>query len=351
MIQHPEFHPDAARAMAHFSRHPEYRPTPLIEIEPGSGARVLVKNESQRLGLTSFKALGAPYAIAQILLSEWKTITQTDGPQLVDPEFREFAREYSFVAASAGNHGVGLAAGAKAIGAQAKVYLSDQVPIEFEAMLQRMDAQVVRKGATYEDSVAAAVSDAEQTGAFLVADSSWPGYTLPPALVMEGYTVIAEELRHRFEITGEWPTHVFLQCGVGGLAAAIAYMVRSNWKKQPKIVVVEPESAACMKASHEAGRVTEVYGSYSTMGRLDCKVPSLLAWQTLERSQVEYVTISDEEGAEAAAKLSDLGVHTTSSGAAGFAGLLKSDPAIVSSQSSLPLIISTEATGAIDASA
>ncbi len=348
MKQHPEFRPDANSAWTYFQHHPNYQPTPLDEIELPAGLRVLVKDETSRLGLSSFKALGAPYAIARMLAFEWQAMGHDGSRHLWanDPAFTAFASSKVFVAASAGNHGMALTAGAKALGAQARIFLSTQVPAEFEAALHQMGAQTVRAGATYEESMAAALLDAEQTGALLVSDSSWPGYTHPPSLVMEGYTVIAEELRLQFENTGAWPSHVFLQCGVGGLAAAMAHMIRHNWHDQPNIIIVEPEQAACMQASHVAGGATEVFGPVSAMGRLDCKVPSILAWRTLERCNAEYITISDREGEDAAAVLSDLGKATTSSGAAGLAGSMKLHRDKSSGQMMRPLVIVTEAMGA-----
>lgn len=347
------FCPDHERAARYFARHPDYQPTPLFNLNLASGDRLLVKNETARLGLTSFKALGAPYAIAQILLSDWNA--QADEPidhlQSAPSAFRAFSENYTFVAASAGNHGMGLAWGAAAVGARSIIYLSDQVSLEFEASLRRWGAEIVRSGATYEESVSAATKHADQSGAHHVADSSWPGYYGPPALVMEGYTVIAEELRDHFTQVGGWPTHVYLQCGVGGLAAAIAHMIRKNWLVQPQLIIVEPEAAACMQASHCAARLIEVGGPPSSMGRLDCKVPSLLAWQTLERCNVGYVTISDEEGQEAAEDLSALGVFTTSSGAAGLAGMKAHRSTLEATTAFSPLVIVTEAKEAGNATA
>ncbi|WP_416898540.1 MAG: pyridoxal-phosphate dependent enzyme [Minwuia sp.] len=161
------------------------------------------------------------------------------------------------------------------------------------------------------------------SGAIHLADGSWPGYTEPPRLVMEGYTVMAEEMRAAFEASGGWPSHVFLQAGVGGLAAAIAAMIRRNWAVQPEIVVVEPDAAPCLKASVEAGRIVTVEGPVSEMGRLDCKTPSMLALDILTDAADRFVTVSEAEAAAAVDAAATLGIATTPSGAAGLAGLMQ----------------------------
>ena len=165
--------------------------------------------------------------------------------------------------------------------------------------------------------------DAAQGNGIHLADGSWQGYIEPPRLVMEGYTIIAEEMRKDFEECGEWPTHVFLQAGVGGLAGAITYMIRKNWQVQPHIAVVEPDSAPCLRASVSAGRLTEVKGPASVMGRLDCKSASLLAFEILSNKADEFLTISDQQAQLAAKALAKEGIATTPSGAAGYAGFLK----------------------------
>ena len=161
---------------------------------------------------------------------------------------------------------------------------------------------------------------------------------------MEGYTVLAEEMRGEFERSGEWPTHIFLQAGVGGLAGAIADMVRRNWQEKPKIFVVEPDVAACLAASHAAGKCVAVTGGPSNMGRLDCKEPSMIAFAALEQAGVNYISISDEEAKAAAVRLNKLDLHTTPSGAAGYAALLRQDLP----KNAIPLVIITERSLTID---
>lgn len=321
---------------------PAYRSTPLEEIEGIADFSVLVKDETQRMNLGSFKALGGVYAVFMLIAEQWKRQTgrQLKASDFMAPEVRSFAQSQVFVCASAGNHGMAVAAGARLLGATARIYLSETVPSSFEQRLRACSADVVRRGAIYEDSFRAAIADSHETGATLLADSSWLGYTHPPSLVMEGYTVIAEELRQEFSQNNAWPTHVYLQAGVGGLAASIAYMIRHNWALQPRIVIVEPEAAPCLQASHKAGFPVSVTGPVSSMGRLDCKEPSILAFEALEQAGVEYCVISDQQALRASDLLHAKGLPTTASGAAGFAALMSVKATL--NDSSKPLVIVTE---------
>lgn len=308
---------------------PAYHPTPIVRIDDFAPGGVLLKDESDRMGLGSFKALGGVYAVYRLIAEGWAR----DQGQPLDPAqtdisvIRDFARDKDlvFVCASAGNHGLSVAAGAQLFGAQARIHLAETVSPDFAKLLQTKGAEVVRSGQVYEDSTAAAMQDANTTGALLLADGSWPGYVSIPSLVMEGYTVLAEEMRRAFEANSQWPTHVALQAGVGGLAAAIAHMVRRNWTVQPEIFIVEPEYADCLGTSHRAGRLARAEGPVSNMGRLDCKEASLVAFEALQQADVQYVTISDDSAQSAADTLRKHGINTSPSGAAGLAFIRQLD--------------------------
>ncbi|MES0808244.1 diaminopropionate ammonia-lyase [Roseibium sp. SCPC15] len=338
------FEPDFLRAIEYFREQEVYRPSPLREVPGPGGVTVWAKDETSRMGLGAFKALGGPYAVARLLMRSWKAETgeDIDAARLKDADLRAFASRQTFVCASAGNHGLGVAAGAQALGASARIFLAKTVPHSFDDRLAERGAEVVRAGETYDDSVAEAIADADRTGATLLADGTWPGYTDIPKLVMEGYTVIAEELRSRFEETGIWPSHVYLQAGVGGLAAAMAHMIRKNWAEQPEIIVVEPEAAPCLIESHKAGKPVRADGPDSNMGRLDCKEPSIVAWNTLEKCDVRFVTLTENEGEAAARAVTELGIATTPSGAAGYAALCRQIQEGVSGAGFRPLVIVSE---------
>jgi len=313
---------------------PVYHETPIKEILLNH-QKVIIKDESHRMGLGSFKALGGFYAVTQLIAN--KVNKEVSSEDYFSPLFKETAKSITFVCASAGNHGIAVAAGAKIFGARCRIHLASTVPEYFAERLENKGAQVVRSGNTYEESVAAAIADAEKSSAIHLADGSWPGYTEIPRLVMEGYTIIAEEMRQTFEQTNNWPSHVFLQAGVGGLAAAITFMIRDNWPVQPKIIVVEPELAPCLRASVNEGLVCTVEGSSSNMGRLDCKTASLLAFNILKEMADSFITVSDDEASKAVTIAQEIGIDTTPSGAAGLAAVLNHNPNMTSA-----LIIITE---------
>ncbi len=316
---------------------PVYKATPMQEAFVNK-QKLIIKDESERMGLGSFKALGGFYAVAQLIAMQTR---QTFAPnEYLSPTMKATAKYMVFVCASAGNHGISVAVGAKIFGARCRIHLAKNVPEEFAIRLRAQGAEVIRSGKTYEDSVSIAMVDAKNLNAIHLADSSWPGYTEIPRLVMEGYTVIAEEMRQEFEAKNTWPTHVYLQAGVGGLAAAMCFMIRHNWAVQPKITVVEPEQAPCLSESVKHGKICTVNGKVSNMGRLDCKTPSLLAFEILNNMADSFVTVSDQAALNAVSIAKDINIDTTPSGAAGLAALLNELSTI--DANSLPLVIITE---------
>lgn len=312
---------------------PAHAPTPVLDL-PDLAARagvaqLMAKDERARMGLGSFKALGAAYAIAQ-------EAAQAGEPWETALEGRTYAT------ASAGNHGLSVAAGARLFGADAQIFLSQTVPQAFADRLSAKGATVVRAGDTYEASMSAAAEAARTNGWTLLSDSSWPGYTDLPFRVMEGYLQLAAEAVA--QIDGA-PTHILLQAGVGGLAAAVAAHARKVWGDAPTIVVVEPEAAPALMMSIRAGRVVDTEGPVSSMGRLDCKTPSMIALAGLARDADVFMTVTEAEAQAAVAALADAGVVTTPSGAAGVAALMAGVPGL--GQASRVLVILSE--GAEDA--
>ncbi|MBF8192399.1 pyridoxal-phosphate dependent enzyme [Nonomuraea sp. K274] len=302
----------ARRARAHFAGRPGYRPTPVHTLPGLAGTgTVHVKDESGRMGLGSFKALGGAYAV-HLLAGQ-----DGGGPP--------------FVCASAGNHGLSVASGARETGSRCVVHLSENVPEAFARRLRAYGADVVRQGRDYEESMAAARRAAREHGWRLVSDSSWDGYTAIPLDVMRGYTVLLDELADPGALGGPAgggvPTHVFVQAGVGGLAAAAAAYTRDRWGEQPKIVVVEPEGAPCLLESARAGRPVRVQGGHTTLGRLDCAEPSLLAHRLLGHLADLFMTITDDQASAAARLFGERhGIALSGCGAAGAAGLLALTP-------------------------
>ncbi|MDF1670904.1 MAG: pyridoxal-phosphate dependent enzyme [Roseovarius sp.] len=277
--------------------------TPLVSVS-GFGPQLWVKDERGRMGLGSFKAFGAAYVIAH----------QGEATGADDMSCALSGRTY--VTASAGNHGLSVAAGARRFGARAVVYLAQTVPEGFAKRLRDEGAEVVREGADYEASMIGAAKAADDNGWTLLSDSSWPGYFELPHRLMEGYLTMAAEAARQMP---QAPTHIMLQAGVGGLAGACAAYFRQVWGDAPQIVVVEPEFAPALMDSIEAGKSVVSSGPVSNMGRLDCKEPSLIALKGLARDADSFVTITEEDATAILPELSALGLATSQSGGAGLA--------------------------------
>ncbi len=330
---------DATAALSLLSHCPAASETPLVDVAHDLGiAKLLIKDERTRMRLGSFKALGAAHAIAKAAFLRL-------GKDLLNPEMAKGAlKGRVFTAATAGNHGLSVAAGARIFGARAVIFIANTVPDEFAARLQSAGAEVKRQGATYEDSLTAAMQAAKKNGWALLSDTSWPGYEAAPLDVMEGYLVMADEIAGQIAARPQRPSHVFLQAGVGGLAAAVAAHLRARWGDGFQIVVVEPEAAPALQSAIEAGHPVVVSGPVSTMGRLDCKEASHLALAALARDADYFVTISDASVTAALPELAALGLATSASGGAGYGALkaLATQGAVGLSRQSRALVILSE---------
>lgn len=319
---------DPAPPLALVAKCPRAAETPLVDAKALARALSVtslhIKDERTRMGLGSFKALGAAYVIA------------------CDAAAGRAAGQ-TYVTASAGNHGLSVAAGAAAFGAQARIFIAETVPERFAERLRSHGADVVRKGTVYEDSMAAAAQMAANEGLALLSDSSWPGYFERPHRLMEGYLILMAEAVAQLPHP---PTHIFLQAGVGGLAGAAAAHARRFWGNGPQIVVVEPETAPALAASITAGAPVVAEGAVSAMGRLDCKEPSLIALKSLARDADLFMTITEEEGAKGAERASAEGFASTPSGAAGLSGFLAGTAALgIEADARVLLILSEEPEG------
>jgi len=306
---------------------PAHRATPLLPLAPlaaelGLGG-IHIKAEWRRMGLSSFKPLGGAYAVALLVASQAEAaLGRAIRPdELLSPAVRAVARDLTVICASAGNHGLAIAAGARAFGAQAIVYLSAAVPERFAIRLREQGATIERAGATYEESMALAADAAERKGWHLVSDSSWPGYTQVPLDIMRGYTILLEEAADTLAAGGP-ASHVFVQAGVGGLAGAAIGYLRDRWGEDFRFVVVEPNGAPCLLESAQCGHPVRILGDPTSLGRLDCKEPSLLAFDLLSRLADAFMTVSDATAEAAANRLAKLGAPVSACGAAGAAGLI-----------------------------
>jgi diaminopropionate ammonia-lyase len=302
-------------AVAEIGAWPGYAPTPLLSLPAladaaGVGA-ILYKDEGPRFGLKSFKALGGAYAV-----------------QVLVRELSDDVGDLTVCCATDGNHGRSVAWGAKRFGCRCVIYLHAEVSPGREAAIAAYGAEIVRVPGNYDDSVRAAAADAAENGWHVISDTSYDGYTEVPRQVMAGYGVIAEEIAAELG-DGPLPTHIFLQGGVGGFAAAMAVSFRNSWgMRAPRLVVVEPALADCLLRSAEAGRATEIEVEAETlMAGLSCGVPSLLAWDVLRAEASDFIAIPESFVAPTMRLLArplgaDPTIEAGESAVAGLAGLL-----------------------------
>ena len=323
---------DFNQAVAEITDWPGYEPTPLVALQDLASQigidRIDYKHEGPRFGLGSFKALGGSYAALRVLQRELSTRLDEE-INLVDIRAGKFAKtcaELTLVSATDGNHGRSLAWGCQRFGVPCRIYIHAEVSKGRAQAMRDLGAVVVRIDGDYDASVALAREDAEANGWFVVSDTSWEGYSEPPRDVMAGYGVMTFEA---CKALTQAPTHVFLQGGVGGLAASVAAALRQYWGDQaPRVVVVEPELAACLYQSARAGQATTVAIAEETiMAGLSCGEPSEMAWEILAEEAVDFLTIPDSIVAPTVRLLArpegnDLTIEAGESAVAGLAALI-----------------------------
>ncbi|QOF70602.1 diaminopropionate ammonia-lyase [Aminobacter sp. SR38] len=324
---------EAAETVERFlSRRPNHRPTPLRSLpalarELGIGA-VHLKDEGFRLGLGSFKALGGAYAVIRLVLeaAEARLGRPVAIAELHSPEVAKISAAMTFGCATDGNHGRSVAQGAQLVGARSVIFVHGGVSDARVAAIARYGAVMERVAGTYDDSVAEAARVCEANGWTVVSDTSWPGYERIPGLVMQGYTAI---FREALEKLPEAPTHVFIQAGVGGIAAAAAgYLANRYGEARPTFVVVDPARAACIFETARQGKPVKIaHGEPTVMAMLECYEPSQVAWRVLSRVADAFMTVEDETAVEVMNLLArpfdhDPVVVAGESGGAGLAGLL-----------------------------
>ncbi len=314
------------RAKAAITAWHGYEPTPLrdlADLAAEAGVATLrMKDESGRFGLGSFKALGGAYAVGMLLSAQLSRRGITAPPDaLADGRYREVTRTITVTCATDGNHGRSAAWGAQRFHCRCVIFVHATVSQGRVDAIAALGAEVVRVPGTYDDAVREADRRARAEGWFVVSDTSYPGYTEVPRDVMQGYRLMADEAAD--EWCGAPPTHVFVQAGVGGAAAAVSVQIRARFGASPRLVVVEPEQAACLFRSAAVGTLTAVRGGLDTiMAGLACGEPSLLAWQELERAAFAFMTIPDQAAIDSLRQLARAGLPIGESGVAGVAGVL-----------------------------
>ncbi|AWC22994.1 Diaminopropionate ammonia-lyase [Aminobacter sp. MSH1] len=324
---------EAAEAVERFLSHrPNHKPTPLrslpaLAADLGLGA-IHLKDEGYRLGLGSFKALGGAYAVIRLVLeaAESQLGRPVGMAELHSPEVAKISSAMTFGCATDGNHGRSVAQGAQLVGARSVIFVHGGVSDARVAAIARYGAEMVRVAGTYDDSVSEAARVCAENGWTVVSDTSWPGYERIPGLVMQGYTAIMREALEKLPAP---PTHVFVQAGVGGIAAAAAAYLSSRFgENRPTFVVVDPARAACIFETARTGHPVKLqHGEPTVMAMLECYEPSPLAWRILSRVTDAFMTVEDETAIEVMNRLArplghDPVVVAGESGGAGLAGLL-----------------------------
>lgn len=284
-------------ATAQISTWENYMPTPLHSLSALAAelniSDILYKDEGSRFGLGSFKALGGAYAGMRVLQRELTNRLGRDVSlaEIRDGSLADEVAKITLTSATDGNHGRSLAWGAQSVGAPCRIYIHKEVSEGRAQAMRDYGAKVIRVDADYDESVRVTRRDSDANGWFVVSDTSWEGYTQPPKDVMAGYGVMADEICQ--QMSGS-PTHLFIQAGVGGLAAAMTARLRQKLGDDMRVVVVEPELAGCIFASGQRGKATTVPIHEETlMAGLSCGEPSSLAWDILREEVGDFLTIPE----------------------------------------------------------
>lgn len=280
----------------------EYKETPLVSLNSlardlGLGA-IFVKDESKRFGLNAFKVLGGSYAIAKFLAAKLGAKNLTFDEVI---KSREKLGEISFYTATDGNHGRGVAWAARVLGHKAYVYMPDGATMSRRDNIRAEGAVCeIIEGANYDECVRLAATEAEKSGGVIVQDTAWDGYEEIPGHIMQGYGTMALEAATQLENLDKLPTHIFIQAGVGSLAASVLGFFKNYApEKCPITTVVEPHAADCLYKSAGSGKIEFVTGSLNTiMAGLSCGEPNPVAWELLRSHAAFFASCPDSVAAE-----------------------------------------------------
>jgi len=267
---------DIDEAYKIISRWDNYSPTPLIYLNKLSKIlklnKIFYKDESKRFHLKSFKALGGAYAVEKVTKGNKEMVIST---------------------ATAGNHGRSVAWGSKKLGLKCKIFISEYVSESRAEVMRSFGADVIRVKGNYENSLDECIKQTNQNNWQIVQDVAWHDYKLVPKLTMAGYSVMMKEISE--QINNQQISHVILQAGVGGMAAAMVAGIARYLNNIPKVIIVEPESAACVLESIKTGKIEKIsIEKESLMGGMSCGEVSLVPWQILKNSVNYCVTVSDD---------------------------------------------------------
>ena len=261
-----------------------YSPTPLIKLDKLNKnlklKNIFYKDESKRFHLKSFKALGGAYAVEDISKGEKNIVISS---------------------ATAGNHGKSVAWGAQRLGLECRIFVSQYVSETRVKEIEKFGAVVTRVKGDYESSLNECIRQTKKNKWHIVQDVSNKNYKYVPQLTMAGYSIMIKEISKQ---TNQYITHVFLQAGVGGMAAGSVAGIARYFKRIPKIIVVEPKDAACVLKSIEAKKMKKIkIKKESIMGGMSCNEMSLVPWNILNKSTNHCITIDDSKVSNTVAML------------------------------------------------
>lgn len=280
---------------------PQYSVTPLADLRELAAslgvADIHVKDESCRFGLNAFKVLGGSYCIGRYIAGRLgMDISSLPYDKITGPEVKSQLGELTFVTATDGNHGRGIAWTAGRLGHKSVVYMPKGSAAERLENIKALGAEASITDLNYDDAVRLANRHAKEYGWVMVQDTAWEGYEQIPEWIMQGYTTMAYEAVS--QMRDMRPTHIFLQAGVGAMSGAIAGFFADLYgdEKRPVITVVEPNKADCIYRTAEArdGTVHVVKGDMDTiMAGLACGEPCTIGWNVLRDHADNFVSMPD----------------------------------------------------------
>jgi len=283
----------------------QYQSTPLRSLNRLSKVlnvgKIWVKDESYRFGLNAFKVLGGSYAIGfYISLKLGIDIRELSFDDLKSPEYKKKIGELTFVTATDGNHGRGVAWAARELDQKAIVFMPKGSSKFRVNNIKKENAEVIVTDEYYDATVKTAANFAIENNGVLIQDTAWEGYTKIPTWIMQGYATLIDEAYEQLKIEGgSKPTHIFLQAGVGSLAAGVqGYLMTKVGKERPITVVIEPHNAACLYKSAKIGdnNPHSVKGKLSTiMAGLACGKPSIIAWDVLRDYADVFISCQENQ--------------------------------------------------------
>lgn len=322
---------EVAKKVNNFHRtFPGYKMTPLVQLESLAEklmvSGIYIKDESHRFGLKAFKVLGGSYAIGEYIAKRLgEPIENLSFDRMVSDDVRKRLGPLTFISATDGNHGRGVAWTVNQLRQNAVIYMPKGSANERLENIRAEGASATITDLNYDEAVRLADEHSKEKGWILVQDTSWEGYETIPTHIMQGYMTLAYEIYEQLDDVK--PTHVFLQAGVGSFAAAvIGFFVSVYGDKKPIVTIVEPENAACIYKTLKAddGQIHIVEGEMLTiMAGLACGEPVTIGIDILRNYAQHYLSCDDYVAAQGMRVLSapsgkDQRIISGESGAAGF---------------------------------